>query len=92
MQAQKIDLKEAKQGSARGSCSLCVKVAVSEQSSFPNTLEQFLAVSYWNLKEEMKQKGEEGQEGRLVDFQNLLDVSYTTCFLVSLSKGLNLES
>lgn len=81
MQAQKIDLKEAKQGSARGSCSLCVEVAVSEQSSFPNILEQFLALSYWNLEEEMKQRREGGQQGRLADFQNLLDISYTTCFL-----------
>lgn len=81
MQAQGIDLKEAKQGFSRGSCSLCVKVMVAEQISFPNILEQFLALYYWNLEEEMKQKREEGQEGRFIDFQDILDVSYATCFL-----------
>lgn len=81
MQAQGIDLKETKQGFAQGSCSLCMKGMVAEQSSFPKTLEQFLALCYWNLEEEMNQRTEKGQEGRFVDFQDILNVSYATCFL-----------
>lgn len=41
-----IDQKEAKQGPAQGSCGHSVKVTVAEPISFPNILEQFLALSY----------------------------------------------
>lgn len=64
-----------------------MEALVAEQSSFPDIKEQFLALSYWNLEEEMKQRGEEGKEGRLVDIKGILDVSYATCIFCKYFSG-----
>lgn len=85
IQAQEFDLKKAKQGSAPGSCKSLCEIHRYWAKQF--VFKTYRGSSQLNSIETCNKKGSKGErkggkeEGRLIDMQERLDVSYPTCFL-----------